>query len=140
MPLIIGTLLTSVLLLVFLYWPGLSPLAIKITLFFIGVVSSVEVICFAIGRENCPPNIAGTAVAVTNFLVVTFAFGQVIVAKILDLTWDGLLLDQAKVYSIDSYQTSMMVLPIATLIALLLCFFLKETYCRPIVFLDSDRK
>lgn len=140
MPLVVGTFLTSVLLLVFLYFPGLSPLAIKVTLFLIGVVSSVEVICFAIGRENCPANIAGTAVAVTNFLIVTFAFGQVIVAKILDLTWDGELLDQAKVYSIESYQTSMMVLPIATLLALLLCFFLKETYCRPIVFLDSDRK
>ncbi|MCS5712094.1 MFS transporter [Candidatus Berkiella aquae] len=133
-PLLIGALLTSILLLIFLYYPGLSPLTIKILLFFIGVVSSVEVICFAIGRENCPQDLAGTAVAVTNFLVVTFAFGQVIVAKILDMTWDGVLIDQAKVYSIESYQTSMMVLPIATLLAVLLCFFLKETYCRPIKF------
>ncbi len=140
MPLMIGTILTSILLLIFLYFPGLSSFGIKVCLFLIGVVSSVEVICFAIGRENCPANIAGTAVAVTNFLIVTFAFGQVIVAKILDVTWHGVLIDQAKVYSIESYQTSMMVLPIATLLALLLCFFLKETYCRPIDFLDSNRK
>ncbi|MGE3319594.1 MAG: MFS transporter [Candidatus Berkiella sp.] len=140
-PLLIGSLLTTVLLAVFLYYPGLSPLTIKVILFFIGVVSSVEVICFAIGRENCPPNIAGTAVAVTNFLVVTFAFGQVIVAKILDITWDGVLIDQAKVYSIESYQTSMIVLPVATTLAVLLCFFLKETYCRPIdSALDSPAK
>lgn len=139
-PLVIGALLTTVLLLTFLYYPGLTPFMVKVLMFFIGVASSVEVICFAIGRENCPSSIAGTAVAVTNFLVVTFAFGQVIVAKILDITWDGVLIDQAKVYSVGSYQTSMMVLPIATLLALLLCFFLKETYCRPVETLDSNPK
>lgn len=131
MPLMVGALLTSLLLLAFLYYPGLSPFMIKAILFLIGVTSSVEIICFAIGRENCPQNLAGTAVAVTNFLVVTFAFGQVIVAKILDSTWNGAIIDHARVYSIESYQTAMMVLPIATLLAFLLCFFLKETYCRP---------
>ncbi|HRE31427.1 MAG TPA: MFS transporter, partial [Candidatus Berkiella sp.] len=60
-PLLIGALFTSILLLIFLYYPGLSPLTIKVLLFFIGVVSSVEVICFAIGRENCPQDLAGTA-------------------------------------------------------------------------------
>lgn len=131
MPLLVGALLTSFLLLAFLYYPDLSPFMIKTILFLIGVTSSVEIICFAIGRENCPQNLAGTAVAVTNFLVVTFAFGQVVVAKILDSTWNGTVIDQARVYSIESYQTAMMVLPIATLLAFLLCFFLKETYCRP---------
>lgn len=131
MPLLVGALLTSLLLLGFLYYPDLSPTMVKVVLFLIGVTSSVEIICFAIGRENCPQNLAGTAVAVTNFLVVTFAFGQVIVAKILDKTWAGEVIDQARVYSVESYQTAMMVLPIATLLAFLLCFFLKETYCRP---------
>ena len=131
LPLIIGALLTSALLMVFLFVPGLSITQIKVLLFLVGVTSSVEVICFAIGRENCPTSLAGTAVAVTNFLVVAFAFFQVVVAKVLDYTWDGVIIDQAKVYSIQSYQTAMLVLPAATLMAFVLTFFLKETYCRP---------
>ncbi|MFI4938506.1 MAG: hypothetical protein ACHQJ6_08385, partial [Candidatus Berkiellales bacterium] len=104
--------------------------SIKILLFLLGVVSSVEVICFAIGRENCPSSLSGTVVAVTNFLVVSFAIFQVIVAKILDWTWDSTIIDEARVYGVESYQTAMLVLPISTFLAFALAFFLKETYCR----------
>jgi hypothetical protein len=131
LPLIIGGLLTTFLLLIFLYYPKLTVTQIKILLFLIGVFSSVEVICFALGRENCPTSLAGTVIAVTNFLVVCFAVFQEIVARILDWTWDGTIIDLARVYSINSYQTAMLILPIATFLAFALAFFLKETYCRP---------
>ncbi|MBI2791373.1 MAG: MFS transporter [Gammaproteobacteria bacterium] len=131
-PLIVGALLSTILLLIFLYCPNLSLLQVKLLLFFIGVVTSTEVICFAVGRENCPQNLSGTVVAVTNFLVSSFAICQVVVAKVLDYTWNGQLVDQAKIYSVDSYQTAMLILPVATLSACFLSFFLKETYCRPI--------
>lgn len=131
-PLMVGSLLTTILLFVFLYYPALSVFQIKAILFLIGVVSSVEVICFAIGRENCSANLAGTAVAVTNFLVVAFAFTQILVSKILDLTWDGVLVEQTKVYSVHSFQLAMVIMPIGTLLAFFLTFFLKETYCSPV--------
>lgn len=140
-PLIIGAILSMLLLLTFLYYPGLSLTQVKVLLFFIGAASSVEVICFAIGRENCPQSLAGTVIAVTNFLVSSFAIFQVVFAKILDWTWDGQIIDQAKVYSAHSYQTAMLLLPGTALLAFLLSFALKETYCRPIsVALDQKEK
>ena len=138
LPLIIGSILATALLLFFLYYPTLSKTEIQILLFGIGFVSSVQVICFAISRENCSAGLAGTVVAVTNFSINCFSISQVVVAKILDLTWDGKMLDNAKVYSIESYQTSMMLLPIATLLALMLIFFLRETYCKPLVTAGSS--
>lgn len=131
LPLIIGGLLTTILLLFFFYYPGLTLFQLKVLMFFIGVTSSVEVICFALGRENCPTSLAGTAIAVTNFLVVGFSFFQVVVAKILDYTWTetDLIVDQAKVYSAESYQIAMFVLPAATFLGFLVSFLLKETYC-----------
>lgn len=132
MPIMLGALIVTGLLLVFLYVPGLTIFQHKVLLFLIGVFSSVEVISFAVGRENCSSSLAGTAVAVTNFLIVGFAVLQVVVAKILDLTWDGVIVDQAKVYSVHSFQMAMIILPVATFLAFLLCMFLKETYCRPI--------
>lgn len=131
-PLILGALLTTILLLIFLYVPGLNYTHIQILMFLIGVTSSVEVICFALGRENCPTSLAGTAIAVTNFLVVSFAIFQVVVAKILDYTWTDTIVDQTKVYSAESYQIAMFVLPAATFLGFLISFFLKETHCRPI--------
>lgn len=131
LPILTGALIVTGLLLVFLYVPGLTLFQHKVLLFLVGVFSSVEVISFAVGRENCSASLAGTAVAVTNFLIVGFAILQVVVAKILDLTWDGVIVDQAKVYSVESFQIAMTILPVATFLAFLLCFFLKETYCRP---------
>lgn len=132
LPLKIGAILSAVLMLAFIYYPALTLFQIKILLFLIGVAASVEVICFAIGRENCPQSLAGTVVAVTNFLVSSFAIFQVVFAKILDWTWNGQIIDQAKVYGPHSYQTAMLLLPATALLAFLLSFFLKETYCRPI--------
>ncbi|MBS0287639.1 MAG: MFS transporter [Proteobacteria bacterium] len=134
-PMMIGALLVTVFLLVFLYYPGLTLTQVKVLLFLIGMMASVEVICFAVGRENCPQNLAGTVVALTNFLVSAFAICQVLVAKILDWTWKGQIVDQAKVYGADSYQTAMLILPAATFLAFLLIFTLRETYCCPI---DSE--
>ncbi len=130
-PIIFGSFIAAILLLIFLYYPGLSILHNKVLLFLLGVFSSVQVICFAIGRENCPQSLAATAVAVTNFLVVSFSVMQIVVAKILDYTWDGMVVDSAKVYSASSYQIAMLVLPAALILALILSFFLKETFCRP---------
>lgn len=137
-PLIIGIFLTLLLLMLFLYMPNLTLFQVQCIMFFIGVTSSVQVICFAIGRENCPTSLAGTVVAVTNFLVVSLAFFQIFVGKILDYTWDGTVVDQAKVYSADNYHTAMIILPIALILAFLLSFFLKETYCRPMEARLSD--
>jgi len=142
LPLKIGALLSCILMLSFMYYPNLTLTHVKILLFFIGVAASVEVICFAIGRENCSQSLAGTVVAVTNFLVSSFAIFQVVFAKILDWTWNGQIVDQAKIYGAQSYQTAMLVLPATALLAFLLSFALKETYCRPIVVpsLDPNKK
>lgn len=131
LPLLVGGFLTTILLLCFFYYPNLTLFQMKVLMFLIGVTSSVEVICFALGRENCPTSLAGTAIAVTNFLVVSFSLFQVIVAKILDYTWvdPNVMTDQARIYSAESYQIAMLVLPIATFLAFLVTFLLKETHC-----------
>lgn len=133
LPLIVGAGFTFLFLFVFfLFGDNFSALQVKIVLFLIGFFSSVEVICFAVSRENCPSSLAGTVVAVTNFLVVSFSIFQVIIAEILDYTWTGLTVDAVKVYTAQSYQKAMLVLPAAAGIALGLSFLLKETYCKPL--------
>ncbi len=137
LPMMIGALLATGFLLVFMFYPDLTLTQVKVLLFLIGATTSVEVICFAIGRENCPQNLAGTVIAVTNFVVSAFAICQVVVAKILDWTWSGEMLDKARVYGPESYQTALLILPAATFLAFLLMVFLKETYCMPI---DSEAR
>src|SRR5690606_12058596 len=82
--LFLGSFIISILLLITLFYPNLSHTQICLLLFFVGFFSSVEIICFAIGRENCQLRLAGTVIAVTNFIVVSSAVFQVITGKILD--------------------------------------------------------
>lgn len=129
----LGSLIVTLLLFFTLYYPGLSFHHICILLFLVGFFSSAEIICFAIGRENCPMNLAGTVVAVTNFMVVCSAAFQVLAGHILDKTWDGTMVDMMKVYSADSYHAAMLLLPVLSFGAFLLSFFLKETHCKQVV-------
>lgn len=129
----LGTAMTSLLLLVIFYYPDLTHFQISILLLLVGLFSSAEIICFAIGRENCPQHLAGTVIAVTNCLVVCSAVFQVLVGKLLDKTWDGQMLDSMKVYSAENYRAAMLILPVLTLIAFILNFFLKETNCKQVV-------
>jgi MFS family permease len=131
--LIVGALTVTALLATMFYYPHLTFIQIFILLLLVGIFSSVEILCFAIGRENFPAHLSGTIIAVTNFIIVSGAIFQVMVGKLLDKGWSGEMVDMLKVYSADNYRSALFLLPILTLIALILTFFLKETYCKQVV-------
>jgi len=131
--LIIGALTVTALLAVTFYYPNLTYIQISVLLLLVGIFSSVEILCFAIGRENCPSHLSGTVIAITNFIVVSGAIFQVMVGKLLDKGWNGEMTDMMKVYSADNYRAALFLLPLLTLIAFILLFFLKETHCQQVV-------
>jgi hypothetical protein len=107
-------------------------LTVYCLLFAFGFASSVEVICFAIGRENAPFAVAATAVAFTNLIVVVAGLFQPLVGKILDWSWDGMLNGGQRVYHLSDYHAALLIIPISLGLCFLLSFFIKETRCRPL--------
>jgi sugar phosphate permease len=107
------------------------PIWLCFTLFFLfGVISSAQVICFAIGRENCKSDLAGIAVASTNFIVMLSAAAPPLFGKILDMCWDGTMVNGMQVFKPYDFKMAMIFLPIGMVIAGCLTFFLKETHAR----------
>ncbi len=131
--LVLGAFVVTVLLAITFYYPNLTHVQISVLLLLIGIFSSAEILCFAIGRENCPTHLSGTVIAITNFIVVSGAVFQVIVGKLLDKGWSGEMTNMMKVYSADNYRSALFLLPILTLVAFILLFFLKETHCQQVV-------
>lgn len=129
--LFIGSFLGSVIMLTLIYGPLLPLNALFVLLFLFGVVSSVEIICFAVARENSPTALAGTAVAMTNFIVVCAGPFQWLVGKMLDLS-RGSVVDSAgfPIYSVQDFQFALFLLPASMLMGFVLCFFIKETHCQ----------
>lgn len=113
------------------YMPGINVSGLYAIFFMIGFCCGAHPLCFALGKENNPLRISGTAVAVTNMLIMLGgAVFQPAVGKLLDLhTTSPLGLDGLPVYSSADYTFALSIIPIGVALGIFLSVFLKETYC-----------
>lgn len=128
LPMIVGACMATVIISIILYVPDLSKYQIMALLFIFGVNYGSQVIVFPIGRELSPGNLAGTAIAVTNMLVM---LGGVIfqpaIGLLLDWGWSGALMDNVRVYSALDFKYALTVLPASLALSAFLLTFIKET-------------
>lgn len=138
-PMFLGALGACIIMTTVLYASNLSISTINILMFLLGLLYSAQCIVFAVGRELSPKEAAGTAMAMTNMVVMLGAmFLQPLVGRLLDLSlhWrmshlvtDNLSEDMLKrLYTAMDYQLALSIIPIGIFIAAILTFFLKETY------------
>ena len=131
LPITVGSIAAFILICIILYVPDLSTTMLYFLFFFFGLVTSVQVIVFAIGREVSPKHIAATAVSVTNmFTMIGGAVFQPLIGIVLDMSWAGKVSHGMHIYSSATYTFALSILPIALLITVFLSFMLKETYCQ----------
>jgi MFS family permease len=91
------------------------------------------VITFAIAREVSPKPLHGTVSGLVNGMTVAAgAVLQPVIGWLLDLRWDGMLLEGARVYQAADYRFAFIALLIWSGIGFALSFGLRETRCRPI--------
>jgi sugar phosphate permease len=101
---------------------------VYILLFFVGFFSSGELLNFTVATELSAPHVKGSAIAFTN-CIVSFGSGfiQPIVGMVLDLSWNGAQENGINLYSAKAYQWAFLILPVFLCVALILCYFLKES-------------
>lgn len=138
-PMLIGAIGAAIVMMMILYLPGLSETNLQALMFILGLLYSAQAIVFAVGRELSPGEAAGTAMAVTNMIVMLGAmFLQPLVGHLLDFSLSthvsnvaetgGVVNNLQKLYTVDDYQFALSVIPLGILIAAILTFFLKETH------------
>jgi hypothetical protein len=97
-------------------------------MFLFGFFTSVQILVFAICRESASTHVAGTAIALTNMIVMIGGnVFQPLIGKLLDMSWSGTMMDGARLYSSHSYQIALSILPISIFITMILMFFIRET-------------
>lgn len=139
LPMVIGAVGSAVVIMMILYLPGLEESNIQVLMFLLGLLYSAQAIVFAVGRELSPGEAAGTAMAITNMIVMLGAmFLQPLVGHLLDyslsLHWGDANLGGAavtnlsKTYTVDDYRFALSVIPLGIFMAAFLTFFLKETH------------
>ena len=111
--------------------PGMRLVWLIAALFFYGFFCSVQVLVFAVGREISSNRIAGTSLALVNLLVMLGGvLVQPLVGKVLDLEWNGQMLNGLRDYTLSNYTVALSILPAALLICFFLSLFLRETFCK----------
>lgn len=129
-PMIVGALFAALLISLVLYVPGLSITEIYLIFFIFGIFCSAQIIVFAIGREISPNNLAGTAIALTNMIVMLGGdIFQPLIGKLLDYTWNGTIIDGVHQYTANDYRQALIVLPVGILLGAALTLLIRETHC-----------
>lgn len=127
-----GILASAAAIAAFILFPDL-PRPLLYPLFVLsGVGGCTMIISFACVREANRPSRAGAALGFVNMFVVgSGALFQPLLGIVLDVTWDGSLLDGAPIYGPSSYAAAFSTFLVAYGIAFIACILLRESHCQP---------
>jgi sugar phosphate permease len=129
-PVLIGAMGSLIFVSTLLYVPHLSEVCIYAVLFLFGFFSSVQILVFAICHEASKMKMAGTAIALTNMIVMIGGnIYQPVIGKLLDMGWVNDLAQGARVYPTHAYQVALSVVPIGIVVAIIVTLFIRETFC-----------
>ncbi len=127
-----GTILAFIAISMVIYLPGIPFYVLSFLLFFFGFSISSFLLCFTMIREISLPVLAATAIGFMNaFDAVLGAFSDPLTGMVLDLYWDGKLVEGARIFSIEAYKIAFLTLPAYLILSLLTLLKIKETYCKP---------
>lgn len=133
LPMLLGNLMSLAIVLMIILVPNLSVIELVVMFLTLGFVSSAQVISYPLVAEMSPRILTATSVSVVSFTCVAgYPIFQPLFGKIMDLHWDGKMLNGAPVYAASDYHFAVWILPITFIAALGCLAFLKETYCKPV--------
>lgn len=126
----LGTLLATLAMSCVLYLP--MPIWLLGTMMFaFGFFISSFLVCFTMIREINAPIVAATAIGFMNaFDALLGALSDPLTGKFLDMTWEGTLVNGARVFSVAAYKLALTMLPIYLIASLGILFLIKETHCK----------
>lgn len=131
LPLLICALINTIVLSIMLYTHRLTAHHLYFIYFLIGVFSSGQVLVFALAREYSPMQASGTAMALTNMIVMLGGvLLQPLVGILLDLSLGMRVMGNLDIYTSSDYRMALTILPISMAIATILTMVISETACR----------
>lgn len=124
----VGALLTFVVSSILIYAPSLSHNQVFTLSFLFGLFNSPQFLVFPMAKEISGKHAVGSALAVTNMIVMTSGIIQPITGYLLSYMGASSMLHGAPVYGLAAYKVALSIIPLSLLITMVLVVFTKETY------------
>jgi len=132
--LVVGAAVSLASIAIVVYVPALPIWLLAAMMFVNGLAASALVVTYATARESNAPAVSSAVYGMINAAVTgSGALFQPLIGWLLDLGWDGRLVDGARIYSADAYAGALAVLPAAGAVGLLLALAVRETHARQTV-------
>lgn len=133
-PMFMGAISCFIFIFTLIYAHAVTSLTAYVLFFLVGFTSASQVLGYPVITESNHPRISGTALSLASLIIMGLGYGLGLpfVGWMLDHTWDGKVLDGMNVYSMTSYQTALLTLPLALIVGILMIFLIKETKCQTI--------
>lgn len=123
-----GVILSSL----FVFIPEMSQTTAYILFFVFGLTNTGVAISYAVSTEIHDRSVVGTSIAFTNMTsIFVGALFQPLVGRIIDIV-SGPRAYNVETLLLSDFQAGLKLLPLCSLVALILAFTVKETYCKPI--------
>lgn len=123
-----GVILSSL----FVFIPEMSQTTAYILFFVFGLTNTGVAISYAVSTEIHDRSVVGTSIAFTNMTsIFVGALFQPLVGRIIDIV-SGPRAYNVETLLLSDFQAGLRLLPLCSLVALILAFTVKETYCKPI--------
>lgn len=126
-----GTILSLLCLSLVIYSAQLKSASLIFLLFAFGFGTSGFFTSFAMIREIFSLTLAATVLGFMNtFDSLCEALYEPLLGAFLDWTWGGEIINGIHQFSIHGYHVSLTLLPLSLVLALVVLFFIQETFCR----------
>ncbi len=123
----IGTVLALISLLIAIYVTSVPLWLFGALLLIFGLGTGVFMLSFPLGKEINPIGLAATVVALINTGDALFgSFTEPLIGKMLDIFWEGHVVDGVHVFSLQNYHMALALLPLYLLLGLLCLIGLKK--------------
>lgn len=117
----------------FVALPDMPAPAHYVLMYMLGLAAGGVVVSFALVAEHGPARGIGMSTGLANTVVmIVSALVQILMGVILDLSWEGTVLDGVRVYPEAGYQLAFIIMPMVCIIGVIASLFVRETYCRPV--------
>jgi len=114
----------------FIYASITTPWLMQGALLCFGLFSAGFLPAFALAKELCDARYVATGMSLMNMMnTLGIALAQPAIGYILDFLWQGQLDGHVRVYSLQSFQFALSILPVSLLLAFILLPRVPETYC-----------
>jgi MFS family permease len=131
LPMIIGAILSIIVIGILMFVPALS-LSMLITLFFlIGFVTSSQVLTYPAIAELNPIYLTSTAVSIDSLCIMAGGFiVPPLFGWLMERNDVHQMVNGVTIYTAQDFNQAMLILPAAFIFALMVTYFMRETYCK----------